>query len=110
MLAVFGWAAAEPPSRAARLSYIGGTVRFSPAGQPDWAQAVVNRPLTTGNRLWADMNSCGELQVGGADLRLGARTNVTLLNLDDRIAQIQLSQGSLKARRHPMCTQFGMKG
>ncbi|HTE16721.1 MAG TPA: DUF6600 domain-containing protein [Burkholderiales bacterium] len=93
-----GWAEAEPPSRAARLSYISGTVSFSPAGQPDWVRAVVNRPLTTGDRLWADDNSRAELQVGGAAIRLGAFTSVTLLNLDDRIAQVQLSQGTLKVR------------
>ena len=53
-LALSGWVAAEPPSRAARLSYISGTVSFSPAGQPDWLRAVVNRPLTTGDRLWVE--------------------------------------------------------
>jgi hypothetical protein len=93
-----GLAAAEPPSRAARLGYLSGTVSFSPAGQPDWVQAVVNRPLTTGDRLWADTNSRVELQVGGAAIRLGAGTSMTVLNLDDRIAQFQLSQGTLKVR------------
>ena len=96
MLIFIGVAAAEPPSRVARLSYISGTVSFSPAGQPDWVWAVVNRPLTTGDSLWADANSRAELQVGGAAIRLGALTSVTLLNLDDRIAQVQLSQGTLK--------------
>jgi len=96
-----GLALAEPPSRAARLGYISGTVSFSPASQPDWVQAVVNRPLTTGDRLWADASSRAELQVGGAAIRLGADSSVTLLNLDDRIAQVQLSQGTLKIRvRH----------
>ena len=93
-----GLAAAEPPSRAARLGYLSGTVSFSAAGQPDWVQAVVNRPLTTGDRLWADTNSRVELQVGGAAIRLGAGTSMTVLNLDDRIAQFQLSQGTLKVR------------
>ena len=96
-----GLASAEPPSRAARLGYISGTVSFSPASQPDWVQAVINRPLTTGDRLWADASSRAELQVGGAAIRLGADSSVTLLNLDDRIAQVQLSQGTLKIRvRH----------
>ena len=90
-----GWAAAEPPSRVARLAYIGGTVSFSPA---DWVQAVVNRPLTTGDRLWADANSRAELQIGGATIRLGEATSVRLLNLDDSIAQVELSQGTLKVR------------
>jgi hypothetical protein len=97
-LALSGWVAAEPPSRAARLSYISGTVSFSPAGQPDWVRAVVNRPLTTGDRLWVDADSRAELQVGGAAIRLGAATSATLLNLDDRIVQLELSQGTLKVR------------
>jgi hypothetical protein len=97
-LALSGWVAAEPPSRAARLGYLQGTVSFSPAGQPDWVQAVVNLPLTTGDSLWADADSRAELQVGGATIRVGAATSMTLLNLDDYIAQVQLSQGSLKVR------------
>jgi hypothetical protein len=91
-------ASAEPPSRAARLGYVSGTVSFSPATQPDWVQAVMNRPLTTGDRLWSDTGSRAELQLGGAAIRLGADTSVALINLDDRIAQVQLSQGTLKIR------------
>ena len=97
-LGVSGLAAAEPPSRAARLGYINGTVSFSPAGQRAWVQANVNRPLTTGDRVWTGSNSRAELQVGGAAVRMGASTSMVLLNLDDRIAQVQLTQGSLKIR------------
>src|SRR5882757_3242658 len=43
----------DPPSRVARLSYAGGTVSFNPAGTDDWVSAVVNRPMTTGDKLWA---------------------------------------------------------
>src|SRR5258706_9122236 len=93
-LAFSSWGAAEPPSRAARLSDIRGTVGFSPAGQSDWVRAVTNRPLTTGDRLWVAANSRAELQIGGAAIRLGGATSVTLLNLDDRIAQVQLSRGT----------------
>ena len=46
--------AADPPTRVARLSYVGGAVSFSPAGDDQWAQAVLNRPLVTGDRLWSD--------------------------------------------------------
>ena len=95
-LGVCGLAAAEPPSRAARIGYIDGTVSFSPAGQRGWSQANLNRPLTTGDRLWSGGNSRTELQLGGTALRMGASTSMVLLNLDDRIAQLQLTQGSLK--------------
>jgi hypothetical protein len=98
LLTFSNWAGAEPPMRAARLGYIDGTVSFSPAGEDNWLRAVVNRPLTSGDRLWVDAGSRAELQVGGAAIRLGAATSVTLLNLDDRIAQLQLSQGTLKVR------------
>ena len=78
---------AEPPMRAARLGFISGTVSLSPVSQDEWVDAVVNRPLTTGDRLWADANSRAEMQVGGAAIRLGADTSVTLLNLDDQIGR-----------------------
>ena len=98
LLTASEWAGAEPPSRAARLAFVSGKVSFSPAGQDDWVRAVVNRPLTNGDRLWVDAGSRAELQVGGAAIRLGASTSVTLLNLDDRMAQLQLSEGTLKLR------------
>ena len=44
-------AQAKSPLRAARLGYVTGTVSFSPAGQPDWVRAAVNRPMTTGDPL-----------------------------------------------------------
>ncbi len=98
LLFASGWVNADPPSRVARLGYASGTVSFSPAGDPGWLQAVVNRPVTTGDRLWVAADARAELQIGGAAVRLGPGTSVTLLNLNDRIAQVQLSQGSLKMR------------
>ena len=58
VLAFGGWASADPPSRVARLGYLSGAVSFSPAGEDDWVQATINRPLTTGDRLWADPGGC----------------------------------------------------
>jgi len=93
-----GWASADPPSRVARLSYISGAVSFSPAGEDDWVEAAVNRPLITGDRLWVDNGARAELQVGAAVFYLGAGTSVTLLNLDNRMAQLQVEQGTVNAR------------
>ena len=98
VLAFSGWASADPPSRVARLGYITGAVSFSPAGENDWVQATINRPLTTGDRLWADAGARTEIQVGGAMIRMNAGTSVSILNLDDRIAQLQLTQGTLNVR------------
>ncbi|HLX24003.1 MAG TPA: DUF6600 domain-containing protein [Usitatibacter sp.] len=94
-------AAAEPPTRVARLSDTRGAVSFSPAGDSEWFGAVLNRPLTTGDRLWVDADSEAELQVGNASIRLGHDSNLTVLNLDDNIVQLELSQGAMKVRlRH----------
>ena len=91
-------ASADPPSRVARLAYISGAVSFSSAGENDWYKTSVNRPLTIGDRLWVERGARAELQVGNAALRLGGGSSATILNLDDRTAQIQLSQGTLNIR------------
>jgi len=98
VLAFGGLASADPPSRVARLGYMTGAVSFSPAGENDWVRASVNRPLTTGDRLWADPGARAEIQVGAAMIRMNAGTSVAILNLDDRIAQLQLTQGTLNVR------------
>jgi len=98
ILAFSGVASADPPSRVARLGYMTGEVSFSPAGESDWTRAAINRPLTTGDRLWADTGSRAEMQVGGAMIRMNAGTGVSILNLDDRIVQLQLTQGTLNVR------------
>ena len=91
-------ALADPPARVARLSQIGGTVSFSPAGEEDWVLAQGNRPLITGDRVWSDAGSHAELQIGAAAARLGANTSVVLLNLDDTVGQFQVAQGTLNLR------------
>lgn len=91
----------DPPGRVARLNYIQGAVSFQPGGEKDWVQANPNRPLTTGDNLWADQNSRGELHVGSTAIRLSSQTGISFLNLNDRTVQIQLSQGSMDVRlRH----------
>jgi hypothetical protein len=85
----------DPPSRVARLGYVEGSVSFQPAGESEWVQAVPNRPMTTGDKLWADNNSRAELQLGSAVIRLSANTGFSFLNLDDRTAQLQITSGAL---------------
>jgi hypothetical protein len=88
----------DPPGRVARLSYMEGSVSFQPAGEDEWVQAVPNRPMTTGDKLWADRDSRAEVQLGSATLDLAPNTGFSFLNLDDRTIQIQLSSGSLNVR------------
>jgi hypothetical protein len=98
VLAVGGAAMADPPSRVARLGYMTGPVSFSPAGENDWLDATINRPLTPGDRFWTDERARAEIQAGGAIIRMDAGTGVSILNLDDRITQLQLTQGALNVR------------
>ena len=93
-----GWASADPPSRVARLSYMQGVVSFAPAGADDWVQARLNRPLVQGDRLWTDNDARAELQIGVGALRLAEYTSVSLLDISNRITQLQLAQGTLSVR------------
>src|ERR1700682_3522994 len=81
----------DPPSRVARLNYIQGNVSFQPAGEPDWVEAIPNRPVTTGDRLWTDRGGRAELHTGAATIRLDSGTGFSFLNLDDRTVQIELT-------------------
>ena len=93
-----GIACADPPARIARLSYFTGTVSFSPAGDDQWAHAVLNRPVITGDRLWSDNGARVELALDNGAVWLGAATSVVVSNIDDRTAQFELQQGTLDLR------------
>lgn len=88
----------DPPSRVARIGYMEGSVSFQPAGEQEWVEAVANRPMTTGDKIWADKDSRVELQLGSAVIRLNANTGFSFLNLDDNTVQIQLTSGSINLR------------
>src|SRR5262252_4633526 len=85
----------DPPGRVARLGYIEGSVSMQLAGESDWVEAMPNRPMTIGDKLWADRDSRAEVQLGSAAIRLGPNTGFSFLNLDDRTIQIQLTAGEL---------------
>ncbi len=88
----------DPPTRVGRLGYLEGSVSFQPAGETDWVQAVPNRPMTTGDQLWADKDSRAEVQLGSAVIRLSENTGFSFLNLDDHTVQIQLTSGAVNVR------------
>jgi hypothetical protein len=86
---------ADPPSRVARLSWLGGDVGLLPSGAQDWGEAGINRPLTTGDRLSSSAGARAELELDGAALRMDGQTDVGFLQLDDQLAQLELTQGTL---------------
>jgi hypothetical protein len=88
----------DPPSRVARLAYAQGPVSFQPAGTDDWVTAGLNRPVTTGDKLWSDNAGRVELQLDGSLIRLSNNTGFSFLNLSDNVTQIQLTAGTLLVR------------
>jgi hypothetical protein len=85
----------DPPTRVARLSYTQGSVSFQPAGTEDWVTAGINRPITTGDKMWADNDGRVELQLDGSLIRLSNNSGFSFLNLNDNVTQIQLTAGTL---------------
>src|SRR5262252_3520635 len=85
----------DPPGRIARLGYLQGSVSCGPAGESDWVQAAPNRPMTTGDKLWADRDARAEVELGTATIHLAPNTGISFLNLDDRTAQVELSSGTI---------------
>jgi hypothetical protein len=83
----------------ARLNYSEGPVSQANADSGnDWTAAELNRPLTTGDRIWAGQGARAELHFGAAALRLDAQTSVDFMRLDDQTAQLRLSQGRMDLR------------
>ncbi|MGB0133590.1 DUF6600 domain-containing protein [Dokdonella sp.] len=98
MIALLGMSShvlADPPMRVARTSYVSGEVSMQPAGLDEWTQALVNRPLSTGDALYLDRASLAELDIGAASIRINERTSLRILDLDDQRAQIELTAGTL---------------
>ena len=89
----------DPPARVARLNYETGVVSFRPGSIDDWAPAVPNYPLTTGDHLWADFGAQAELHVGSTAIHMKEQTALSFLNLDDRTVQISLTQGAIHIDR-----------
>jgi uncharacterized membrane protein YgcG len=88
----------DPPSRAARISFVEGTVSFQPGGNGDWGSAARNRPVTVGDKIWSDKDSRAELQAGQASIHLGSMTALSFLNLDENIMQVRIAEGAINFR------------
>jgi hypothetical protein len=88
-------AQSDPPNRVGRLNFANGPVSFQPAGESDWLDAPINRPLVPGDSLWSGNGARAELHIGSTALRLAPNTAFQLLNLDDQTVQIRLSEGTL---------------
>ncbi|MCY1276596.1 hypothetical protein D9M70_252620 [compost metagenome] len=89
---------ADPSARIATLTAVEGNLSFAPAGSDQWAATGLNRPVTTGDRLWMDAGGRAELHAGTVAMRMGGATAASILNLDDDTTQVKLTQGTLQVR------------
>lgn len=93
------WAAAGDPSvRVARLAQVAAQVSLEPSGTNQWTQAAPNTPLTTGDRLYVNYEGHAELQMGELAVRVWKFTDLSVVNLSDRVTQLAVAQGSLHVR------------
>jgi hypothetical protein len=88
----------DPPSQVARLSVVEGNVSVEPASVNQFSAAEVNYPLTTGDRLYADVGANAELQTDQLAIRLGQQTDLTVTAMTDTLAQFGLASGSAHLR------------
>jgi hypothetical protein len=95
-----GATADDPPGRVADLNFLQGSVSFQPAGggDNDWVSAETNRPLTTGDQIWADTDGLVEMHVGSTAVRMDHNTGISFLTLSDNLIQLQVSAGSVVVR------------
>jgi hypothetical protein len=89
---------ADPPARVATLTGIEGSVVFAPVGETDWSDAVRNRPITRGDRVWTDDKARAEVHFGPAALHIDSRTFVEVVGLDDDVLQLNVNEGTVNAR------------
>ncbi len=85
----------DPPERVARLSYLKGRVALQVVEDDTWADASLNRPLTSGDRLRLEPNARAELQSGSINVQLDERAEFSFLELSDDVAQMRLTGGAL---------------
>ena len=101
-------AAEDPPGQVARINFVEGPVRVftlsadaSGSSVQAWTAADLNRPLTRGDRVFADRGGRAELHVGSTAIRLdslNSTSRLNLLRLDDSALLLRLDEGSLILR------------
>ena len=91
-------AQSDPPTRAGSLSRIQGSVVFAPAGQTEWIDTTINRPITQGDRLWADRGGRAEVHLGTSVLHIDSETFLDVVAVDEDVFQASLNGGSVNVR------------
>ena len=99
--ALFASAAAhaqdDPPGRVGRVADVAGEVRtINPEGA--WDTLVPNQPLSTGDRITTDKTGRATLQFGSTVVRVGADSDLQVVQLDDQKIRLRFDHGQLAVR------------
>jgi hypothetical protein len=77
-----------------RIGLIDGDVQIRTEDTEDWVPASINMPLTGGDRIWVPEGGKTELQLrDGTCLRLGEKSALEILTLDNNSYQFYLTEG-----------------
>jgi hypothetical protein len=78
----------------ARISLVQGDVSTQRGDSGEWAAAVLNAPIVTGDKVSTGDNARAEVQLDYANiLRLGDRSQATIANITRDQIQVQIGQG-----------------
>lgn len=86
--------AQEDPPGVARVSLIEGPASYQLGDSEEWTGVDVNAPLVTGDRFYAGQGGRAEIQLAPRTyLRLGAETQVDLVEVAPDATQVSLTMG-----------------
>jgi hypothetical protein len=91
-------AEADPPGRVGRLADTQGPVWLFDIEQGNWAPALRNRPVTSGDRLSTGADARAEVRIGSSTFTLAAGTELEFSRVDDERLRVQLHRGSVAVR------------
>lgn len=91
-------ALAQDFTRVGRIVDLKGEVSVYDEDRETWAEALRNRPVTTGDRLWLADGARAELRVGSIVLLLANGAVLDVQRLDDGALHLALEKGSMALR------------
>jgi len=87
----------DPPARVGRVAETAGAVRTLNA-EGAWMDVVRNQPLSTGDRITTDKTGRATLQFGSTVVRVGAESDVSITQLDDKKIRLHFDHGHMAVR------------
>ena len=88
----------DPPGRVGRIATLFGPVWVFDLEEGRWTEALLNRPVTAGDRLSTGRDGRVELRIGSTSVKLAEAGELELTRLDDERVRVHLHRGSLALR------------